>query len=94
MKPTAILVNTSRGGVVDGPALVAALREGRLRGAGLDVFAREPVAPDNPLLALPTVVLTPHVATGTREAMAIKARAQFANVLRVRRGEEPLNRVA
>jgi phosphoglycerate dehydrogenase-like enzyme len=93
MKPTAILINTSRGGIVDEPALVAALREGRLRGAGLDVFAEEPIRPDHPLLALPSVVLTPHIATGTRQAMAIKARAQFANILRVLRGEPPLNRV-
>jgi phosphoglycerate dehydrogenase-like enzyme len=93
MKPGAILINTSRGGVVDERALVAALREGRLRGAGLDVFEREPVPADSPLLALSNVVLTPHIATGTRESMATKARAQFANVLRVLRGEPPLNRV-
>jgi len=94
MKPAAILVNTSRGEVVDEPALVEALRAGRLRGAGLDVFEQEPTPQDNPLLAMPQVVLTPHIATGTRQAMAIKARAQFANCLRVLRGEPPLNRVA
>jgi phosphoglycerate dehydrogenase-like enzyme len=51
------------------------------------------VPADSPLLALSNVVLTPHIATGTRESMATKARAQFANVLRVLRGEPPLNRV-
>lgn len=93
MRPEAILINTSRGGVVDEPALVEALQAGRLRGAGLDVFASEPLAADSPLTTLPNVVLTPHIATGTRQAMAIKARAQFANCLRVLAGEEPLHRV-
>jgi phosphoglycerate dehydrogenase-like enzyme len=94
MKRDAVLVNTSRGEVVDQPALIEALQAGRLRGAGLDVFTPEPLPADSPLLALPQVVLTPHIATGTRQAMAIKAQAQFANVLRVLRGEAPLNRVA
>jgi len=94
MKPDAILINTSRGGVVDEQALVAALATGRLRGAGLDVFAEEPLDPGSPLLGLDNVVLTPHIATATRQAMIIKARAQFANVLRVLRGEPPLNRIA
>jgi phosphoglycerate dehydrogenase-like enzyme len=94
MKRDAVLINTSRGGVVDQEALIEALQAGRLRGAGLDVFTPEPLPADSPLLALPQVVLTPHIATGTRQAMAIKAQAQFANVLRVVRGEAPINRVA
>ena len=62
MKPEAILINTSRGPVVDEPALLKALTEGWIAGAGLDVFETEPVDPDNPLLQLDQVVVTPHIA--------------------------------
>jgi phosphoglycerate dehydrogenase-like enzyme len=64
MRPEAVLVNTARGGVVDEPALIAALADGRIAGAGLDVFADEPHVPEA-LRALPNVVLTPHIADAT-----------------------------
>ncbi len=76
MKPGAVLVNTARGGIVDELALADALREGRLFAAGVDVFGREPVEPENPLLELPNVVLAPHIGSAsqrTRERMAALA---------------------
>ncbi|MGH8849397.1 MAG: NAD(P)-dependent oxidoreductase [Casimicrobiaceae bacterium] len=68
MKPDAILINTSRGGIVDEPALAAALRAGRLAGAALDVFAREPLAAAGVLDGCPHLLLTPHIAGVTRES--------------------------
>ncbi len=93
MKPTAILINTARGGLVDEAALVEALRAGRLAGAGLDVFQKEPPNADNPLLSLDNVILTPHIAAGTRDALIEKMRAAFANMERVLKGEQPINLV-
>jgi D-3-phosphoglycerate dehydrogenase len=69
LKPTAFLVNTARGGIVDEAALHAALAAGRLAGAGIDVFAQEPPQPDNPLFGLPNVVTAPHMAGVTHEAL-------------------------
>ncbi|MDR3535793.1 MAG: 2-hydroxyacid dehydrogenase [Acetobacteraceae bacterium] len=93
MKPGAVLVNTARGELVDQPALTAALRDRRLAAAGLDVFDGEPIDPADPLLTLPNVVVTPHVAwlsTGTFDrSFALAAE----NCRRVAAGEELLHRV-
>jgi phosphoglycerate dehydrogenase-like enzyme len=93
MKPEAILINVSRGGVVDQDAVVEALHDRRLLGAGLDVYTPEPLPPGHPLTRLDNVVLTPHVAAGTIDAYRAKMRFALANIARVRRGEEPLERV-
>jgi lactate dehydrogenase-like 2-hydroxyacid dehydrogenase len=80
MKPTAFLINTARGDVVDEPALIEALRERRIAGAGLDVFAEEPHVPEA-LRALDNVVLLPHLGSATREtreAMGMKAYENLA----------------
>jgi phosphoglycerate dehydrogenase-like enzyme len=94
MKPGAILINTARGELVDERALAAALREGRLAGAGLDVFAREPVDPADPLLGLPNIVLAPHVAWLTPETLARSLERAFANCRRLISGAPLENRVA
>jgi phosphoglycerate dehydrogenase-like enzyme len=90
MRPTAVLVNTARGAVVDEAALTRALAEGRILGAGLDVFDREPPEPGNPLLGLDNVVLTAHFAGPTWDNHVARFRNAFDNVQRVHRGEPPL----
>ena len=86
LKPTAFLINTARAGLVDRPALVEALRTGRLAGAGLDVFHQEPIAAGDPLLTLPNVVLTPHDAGATREVIEAGLRRVVENVERFLQG--------
>lgn len=90
MKPSAIIVNTSRGPVIDEKAMTAALSAGELFGAGLDVFDEEPTPPDNPLLKLDNVVLTAHLAGPTLESNITRLRNGFDNVQRVARGEPAL----
>jgi D-3-phosphoglycerate dehydrogenase len=70
MKPTAILINTSQGRVVDEAALIEALQQGAIAGAGFDVFESELPTPDNPLLHMDNVIVTPHVAGGSRDSVA------------------------
>jgi len=86
MKPTAFLVNTARGEVVDEPALIAALQTGRIAGAGLDSFAEEPPV-ESPLWQLPNVLLTPHVAGVTEDARRTVSIMTATNVLAFLRGE-------
>lgn len=94
MRPGAVLVNTARGGLVDEEALVAALRTGRIRAAGLDVFAEEPAAASNPLFDLDNVVLAPHVAWLTPETLGRSIHIAVENCRLLRAGAALLNRVA
>lgn len=89
MKTSAILVNTARGAVIDEQALIQCLREGRLRGAGLDVYEEEPLDPQSPLLQLENVVLTPHIASSTKLAVETTYRAAVTNVIRFVQGQKP-----
>jgi phosphoglycerate dehydrogenase-like enzyme len=90
LKPTAILINTCRGPVIDEPALHRALSEDKFFGAGLDVFDQEPPPADNPLLKLHNVLLTAHFAGPTWDNHVARFRNAFDNVQRVHRGEPPL----
>ena len=87
LKPGAVVINTARGPVIDNDALAVALREGKVAGAGLDVFDTEPPIPsDAPILDAPHTVLTPHVGFDTREALAFRARQVLGNIASWMRG--------
>ena len=91
MKPSAVLINTSRGEVVDEAALYRALRDGAIWGAGLDAWTEEPTPADNPIRQLPNVTCTPHMATGTVDADRMKFEAALANFRRLLAGDAPRN---
>jgi D-3-phosphoglycerate dehydrogenase / 2-oxoglutarate reductase len=91
MKPTAILINTARGSIIDEQALIKALRDGTIAGAGLDVLDQEPPDPDNPLLTMPNVLVTPHVASATTRMRPETRRRVGREVAMVLRGRWPLS---
>jgi phosphoglycerate dehydrogenase-like enzyme len=91
MAPHAILINTSRGGLIEESALIQALRAGTIAGAGLDVLTKEPPDPEHPLLKMDNVLITPHIAAGTRDAFQAKMRAVFDNIIRFTQGLPLLN---
>ena len=87
MKPSAVLVNTSRGPLIDESALVEALRNGTIKAAGIDVYVSEPVAKDSPLLQLENLVTTPHIAGITRESFGSMISKAFANMVAYEQGD-------
>jgi D-3-phosphoglycerate dehydrogenase len=91
MKPTAVIINTARGPIIDEPALIAALRAGQIAGAGLDVLEVEPPAPDNPLLRMENVLVTPHVASATTRMRPETRRRVGREVSLVLRGRWPMS---
>ena len=93
MKPTAIFVNTARGGIVDQAALCAALVAGEIGGAGLDVTTPEPLPTDDPLLSAPNLVVTPHLGSATRQTRVKMAELAVDGVLSAAAGERPVHLV-
>lgn len=87
MKPGSLVINTARGPIIDEPALIAALESGHLAGAGLDTFAKEPLAASSPLLALPNVICTPHIASTTTDSAMQLGTIASSNIVSYLRGE-------
>jgi phosphoglycerate dehydrogenase-like enzyme len=93
MKPTAVLINLARGEIIDEPALLEVLEAGKIRGAGLDTFAHEPLDPSHPLLKLANVVATPHIAGATRGTLKRRTKAAAENIFRTEKGLPPLYQI-
>lgn len=93
MKPTARVINTARGGIVDEQALIKAIDRGEIAGAALDVLEKEPAAPDSPLLNRDAIIVTNHVASYSRESLDAISLICAGNIIKLYDGEEPLHRV-
>jgi len=91
MKPSAVVVNTGRGGLVDQSALLEAIHAGRIAGAGLDVTDPEPPAPDDPILHHPSIIVTPHIGSASITARTGMTRVCVTNLMAVLSGETPPN---
>lgn len=89
MKETAILINVSRGGIVNEDALVKAIQNGKILGAGIDVWTSEPPEKNHPLFQLPQVIATPHIGAGTKDTLIRVLNIAFQNIKQVDKGEEP-----
>lgn len=89
MKKNAVLINVSRGGIVQEDALYHTLCDGTIAGAGIDVWASEPVSPEHPLLTLDNVIASPHIGAGTRDTLNRVLKMAFQNIKRVNDGEKP-----
>lgn len=88
MKPSAVFINTARGDLVNEQDFFAAMKNGVIAGAGIDVFPKEPLSADNEYVKLPNVILTPHISAGTVDALRCKIQHAFANIQRYIKGEE------
>jgi D-3-phosphoglycerate dehydrogenase len=93
MKPTAYFINTARGAIADELALIKALQEKWIAGAGLDVFEKEPVDPANPLLEMDNVVITPHSASYSDEAFSLPEKIGVQTAVTILRGQMPQNAI-